>query len=109
PFAKDDTLETHAALDVVRSELRQLQPTWRAGNLGLALTTLASELDAASDVQQSLAEPQIVVISDFQKGNRIDALTAYEWPNKVRIVPKQVALKATTNAHAQLLAIHDEE
>jgi hypothetical protein len=108
PFSREGDAVQDSAVDVVRQQLHQLQPTWLASNLGLALTTLASELDAASDVQQSLAEPQIVVISDFQKGSRIDALTGFDWPEKTGIVPKALQLKATTNAHVQLLTNRDE-
>lgn len=105
----DDAAASHEAMiGVSRQRLRNLRPTSSTSNLGLALTTLASELAAASEVQQSSAEPQIVVISDFQQGSKIDALAAYEWPEKVRIVTRQLAVKQTTNAHAQLLTSQDD-
>ena len=105
----DDAATSHEAMiGAARQHVRSLQPTWSTSNLGLALTTVASELAAAGDAQQSLAEPQIVVISDFQRGTRIDALSAYEWPEKVRVVTRPVAVKQTTNAHVQLLISHDD-
>src|SRR6188768_2440929 len=88
-FPGDQVLSHESAVEVVRQQLRGVQPTWSTSNLGLALTTLASDLAAGSEVQQSAAEPQIVVISDFQRGSKIDALSAYEWPDKVRIVTRQ--------------------
>ena len=38
--------------------------------------------------RQSALEPQIVVVSDFQKGSRIEALQAFEWHARM-IVPMQ--------------------
>jgi hypothetical protein len=97
------------AVDVVRHALVDLRPTWASGDLGTALVSLASELDAVSDAEQSLAEPHLVVISDFQQGNRIDALQGYPWPEKVRVVPRRLTLKQTTNATLQLLSSDDAE
>lgn len=102
-FPDAGSLTSETAVEVVRQQLRGLEPNWSTSNLGLALTTLAGELASASDVQQSQADPQIVVISDFQKGSRTDALTAYEWPQDVTIVTRQLKPKHSTNAHAQLL------
>jgi hypothetical protein len=107
-FPGDAAVSHEAMIGVVRQQLRSLQPTWSTGNLGLALTTLASELAAAGEVQQSTAQPQIVVISDFQRGSRIEALSAYEWPDKVQVVTRQLASKQTTNAHVQLLASQED-
>ena len=57
PFAADNSLPSESAVNVVRQQLRSLEPTWQAGNLGLALTTLAAELDAArmAGMQTALA------------------------------------------------------
>ncbi len=107
-FATADKTTSAAPADVVRQALTQLEPTWAAGDLGAALTALASELAAANDVQQSPATPQLVVISDFQQGNRIEALQGYEWPPDVRVVPRQLVLKQTSNATLQFLASEAE-
>lgn len=88
---------------VVRSRLKQLQPDWGATDLGTALVTVAGELDLASDVQQSSLEPQLVVISDFQSGSRIEALQSFEWPERVPVVTREVSVANPTNAHAHLL------
>lgn len=103
PFETDPAVDRSAAGDVIRSRLKELEPTWQSGNLGTALTTVAGELDASSDVQQSLSEPQIVLVSDLQKGSRIDALQAFEWPTRVRVIPGLVADKKPTNATLQLI------
>jgi len=94
--------------DVVRQAAGKLRPTWQATDLGAALTAVASELDAASDVMQLAVEPQIIAISDFQKGAKLDALQAFEWPRRVHVILHRLSPKRTTNAFAQLLS-GDEE
>ena len=64
-FAATGGQEGSARADVVRGELRKLRPTWSTGDLGSALVALAGELDATGDAEQSAAEPQIVIVSDF--------------------------------------------
>ncbi|HEX5103238.1 MAG TPA: BatA domain-containing protein [Pirellulaceae bacterium] len=121
-----DRLRTHVAFDrttsqpasvgdalpkveLARQALKSLEPTWSATDLGAALVAVASELDAASDVQQSAAEPQLVVISDFPKGARIEALQSYEWPKNVRLIAREVRPKQPTNAYVHLLRSETEE
>jgi hypothetical protein len=104
-FAKDESRTSEvSSAEIVRRELDRLQPTWLSGDMGAALVTLASELDAASDVQQSIADPLLVVVSDFQHGSRLDALQGFTWPARVRVVTKPLALKKPSNATVQLLA-----
>lgn len=108
PFpAKDVQTASVTAAQIVRERLGKLEPTCASGDLGKALSTIASELDAASDVRQSLVEPQLVVVSDFQAGNRMDALQGYEWPDRVRLVPKPVTAARTTNASLKLVVSND--
>lgn len=103
PFETDPSVDKSAAADLARKRFQEVKPTWGTGNLGTALTTLAGELDASSDVQQSLAEPQIILVTDLPRGSRIEALQAFEWPPRVRVVPRIVATKKTTNATVQLI------
>ncbi|TXT21648.1 MAG: hypothetical protein FD138_4034, partial [Planctomycetota bacterium] len=102
-FQKEGAAPIADKPQVVRNRLKQLQPTWAATDLGTALVAVAGELDSARDVQQSSLEPQIVVISDFQSGSRIEALQSFEWPASVPVVARHVAVKSTTNAHAHAL------
>ncbi|MCI0357515.1 MAG: BatA domain-containing protein [Planctomycetaceae bacterium] len=89
--------------DVVRGELRKLRPSWSTGDLGSAIVAVASEMDAARDAQQSAAQSQIVLISDFQKGSRIEALQAFTWPKELRLITRSLAPKRVSNAYAHLL------
>jgi hypothetical protein len=95
-------------VDVVRLAARKLRPTWQGTDLGGALSAVASELDATTDVQQNTAAPQLIVISDFQKGTRLDALQAFEWPKGVQAILRPLAPRRTTNAAAQLLTSEED-
>jgi hypothetical protein len=103
PFADHSGAARESSHEVVRAAIKKLKPGWGRSNLGLALATLASELNAASDVGQSLAEPRIIVVSDFQSGSDTTALQAYEWPELVSVVTQKLELPQTTNAAARLL------
>ena len=60
-------------------------------------------MDSASDLHQAVREPLLVVISDFQKGSRIEALQGYEWPQRVAVVMRSVTPAKHTNAFAHVL------
>lgn len=95
-------------LQIVRGAAQKLRPTWQGTDLGSALVAVAGELDAKSDVEQKAAEQQIIVISDFQKSAKLDALQAFEWPEKVQVVTRTLSLKRPTNATVQLIASEEE-
>src|SRR4051794_40293409 len=106
-----DTVEANAEAsrkEIARQAAKKLRPTWEATDLGAALAAVASQLDATTDVKQLPAEPQIIVISDFQKGARLDALQGFEWPKRIHVVTRRLTVKPPTNAFAQLLT-GDEE
>src|SRR5439155_14638400 len=90
-----DTAASH--LEMVRQAAKKLRPTWESTDLGAALAGVASEVDSTSDVKQSAAERQIIVISDFQKGAKLDALQSFQWPEKVRVINRRLAPKRATN------------
>src|SRR5438094_9927402 len=91
-------------VEIVRQAAKKLRPTWESTDLGAALTAVASEVDATSDVRQSAAQPQIIVISDFQKGAKLDALQSFEWPERVRVINRRLTPKRATNAFVELLS-----
>ena len=102
-FQKEGAAPISDKPQVVRSRLKTLQPDFGSTDLGTALVTVASDLDMSGDVRQSPLEPQIVVISDFQSGSRIEALQSFEWPERVPVVTLKISPTKTTNAHAQVL------
>jgi hypothetical protein len=107
-FDSGDADTASTRVEAVRQAAKKLRPTWEATDLGSALTAVASEVAATSDVKQSAAEPQIIVISDFQKGAKLDALQAFEWPERVRVINRRLTPKRGTNAFVQLLAPEED-
>lgn len=93
---------------LVRTRLHALAPDWGGTDLGTALVTLAGEMDSAADAAQSSLEPQLVVISDFQKGSRIEALQSFEWPKRIPVVAKKVTPAKTTNAFAVVVTSEED-
>jgi hypothetical protein len=113
PFEKDGEPAAATKPDLVRAQLKTLSPTWATGDLGAALAAVASELDASTDAAaaaggHSLGQPQIVVVSDFAKGSKLQALQSLEWPQEVHVVTRQAAIKQPTNAFAHLLTSDED-
>ena len=99
---------------LILEKLKSIEPTWARSDLGQALVSVADSLDIWRDSQRSNSEVaasrlQIVVISDLQKGSRIESLQSFQWPTHVfvRIVP--VVPEDYSNATVQLLDRVPEE
>jgi hypothetical protein len=106
-FETDGAPRVAAKVELVREQLKSLEPGWGGSDLGMALVSIAGEMDSVSDVQQAIREPLLVVISDFQKGARIEALQGFVWPKHVSVAMKPVTASKRTNAVAHILP--DEE
>ena len=66
--------------------LTAVSPGWGPTNLGQALVAAAEAIedDEVSDGQQAPGPRQVVLISDLQQGSNLEALLAYEWPERDR-------------------------
>ena len=110
-------LRREAALE----QLRALQPTWHATDLGRALS-FAAELTASYEPPDAVgveagelaetnpiggspaADPgHLILISDLQSGSQIDSLQAFAWPDELRLDVRRVQASETTNASARIL------
>jgi hypothetical protein len=108
PFDKTGEATEGNKAALVRQMMKDLRPTWASTDLATALLAVAGDLDTSGDVEQSAAEPQIILVSDLQKGSETSALQAFEWPDKVRVVLRHVTVKQNTNAFAHLLASEED-
>lgn len=113
----DDTLKTLVSFDEYGSEgiatrkqlvptaLAKLQPSWRRGDLGLALVTAADMLHGSESEEEDGVQGggEIVLFSDLENGNSIVRLENYQWPSSVRVRLKTIEAKAAGNAFAQIL------
>jgi hypothetical protein len=108
PFQATGDASQATTIQVIRQQLAKLRPTWQTADLGSALVALAGEMDAAGDARQIAAEPQIVLISDFQQSSQTSALQGFEWPDAVRVVSRAVQPKRTSNAYVHLLPSEED-
>ncbi len=104
-FEQLGALEPGQRASVVIEHISKLSPGWAPTNLGNALVSAAEAIedDEVNDKQQPAAMRQVVLISDLQEGSDLDALHAYEWPEEMELVVKQVRPKGATNAALQLV------
>jgi len=122
-YACDDTLRPLVTFEamaqvapaelaaVVRSRLKDLQPTWAASRLGQSLTEAVEIVNSASEVrgdQQRVAR-RIVLVSDMQTGSRLGTLADYPWPEDVELELKPVSLAKKTNAGLHYVSPDDAE
>lgn len=93
---------------VVTAEVGDKRPGWGETNLAQALMTAAETLDNESSREAPKAEREIVVITDFQSGSRLDALQGYAWPEGIPVRVERVGADASpNNAAAQPAASTD--
>ncbi len=103
--------ESEHATQNLRERLTKLTPGWNATDLGLALTEIASLLQqqVASDPTGTLLQnSKIELITDFQAGSQISALTDFSWPEELKVRLHQLQTKATSNAGLQLLSLDEQ-
>lgn len=93
------------------SLLADLTPSWNATDLGNALTELASLLQ-----EQAVADPTgtllqnttIELVTDFQAGSNIAALSSFSWPDDLKVHLHQLEVDKPDNAGLQLLTLDEE-
>ena len=91
---------------LLRNQVKQLTPSWFHTNLGLALTTVATELEALADQDKVHLDAtlQVVLISDLQQGAVLNHLETFEWPDNVKLQIRPVQSSQKTNASLHLVA-----
>ena len=94
---------------IAAQSIAGLSPTWASTDLGHALVAAAEAIedDEVNDGQQGGGVRRVVLISDLQQGSNLDALTAYEWPERTELVVKTIACQGTTNASLQWITSCD--
>ncbi len=94
-FSTMATLSPPARVAMTRKllESEDAAPSWLETDLGGAMLR-AADLLLSADVEHPGRRREIVVISDFQAGARLDQLHKYPWPQEVKVrcvpvVPKE--------------------
>lgn len=108
------TPESDSQTNRILAGLKTVQPGFRRSDLGQALVTMADRLDVWRDSQRNGdqgndAKLQIVVVSDLQKGSRLEALQGYQWPANVFVKFVTVAPRDYSNASVHRMNPTEED
>ena len=108
-FEQWATLDPSRRASIVNESVSKLSPSWAGTDLGQALVTAAEAIedDEVNDKQQSARMHRIVLISDMQEGAALEALHAYEWPQRTELTVKQIQARGMTNATLQQIVNRD--
>ena len=108
-FDQWQTMDAGQRVSITTQEISRLSPGWSSTDLGHALVTAAEAIedDETNDSEQSRSGRRIVLVSDLQQGSKLDALLAYEWPQRTELVVKVIPCQGTTNASVQLVTNRD--
>ena len=87
--------------DAVSAKLKELKPGWAGTLLG---NSIISAVELLNDPKQSETKFELVVISDFQEGAKLEGLQGYEWPKGWQIRLKQVKPNVQQNAGVAVLS-----
>jgi hypothetical protein len=93
-------------IPVAIQRLAAAAPSWSGTHLGHGLLAAVETLEdnAGNGQPQQAAGPRrIVVITDLQKGARLDGLQGFDWPRGIEVVLEPVKARRPTNAGVQLL------
>ena len=100
-FDEWEGLEADQRVAVTLARIAELSPGWAATDLGQALVGAAEALEDDDIDNEQVGARQVVLISDFQQGSRVQALHAYEWPQGIDLIVKTIACEGPTNAAMQ--------
>ncbi len=87
---------------LVSGKLAAISPGWSSTDLGNALITAAETL-ADIGGKAPLGPGEIVLVSDFQEGSRLEQIQGYEWPKGVQVSQEVLKPKHESNAALQLV------
>ena len=105
PFDQAAALEPAARAAQADARLKSIEPGWSGTHLGAALVAGADLLDQARHgaTNSSGAQRELIVISDFQEGARLDGLQGHAWPPRFQVRLLPVRATNTSNAGLHLL------
>ncbi|HEV7405856.1 MAG TPA: BatA domain-containing protein [Chthoniobacteraceae bacterium] len=91
-----------ARVERATQQAAAMTPTWSATALGAALLHASELLNAAPDASRYVRE--IVVISDFQEGSKLEGLQGYQWPKGTEVALEPIQPAHLENARAEWVA-----
>jgi len=108
-FEQWATMDPAQRVAIAAQNMASLSPSWASTDLGHALVAAAETIedDEVNDGQQRVGIRRVVLISDLQQGSTLDALSAYEWPERTELVVRAIPYRGTTNASLQWITSRD--
>jgi hypothetical protein len=91
-FAESRALDTPRRQAVAQARLARLAPTWGGTHLGQALVDVVAAIEDATDAGANAGRMprRILLVSDLQRGSRLEALGDFAWPKDVELELKTV-------------------
>ena len=108
-FDEWSQLEPAARQDVVAERLAELKVGWRATNLGQVLPDAVTSLLEGTQ-RNPIDECDLVLVSDMQRGSRLEGLQGFSWPDSVLVQVPQLKIDSDDNAGIHVIgSLHDNK
>lgn len=101
-FQEWRTASASERVALAKQRLDALSPTWNATHLGHALVSAVETLEA--ERENTIANRQIILISDLQEGARLEGLQGLPWPKNTQVTTVALKAKRRTNAGVHVIA-----
>lgn len=101
-FQEWRTASASERIALAKQRLDALSPTWNATHLGHALVSGVETLEA--ERENTIANRQIILVSDLQEGARLDGLQGLPWPKNTQVTTVALKAKRRTNAGVHVIA-----
>ena len=101
-FTEWTALPAESRAATASGRLAEVKPGWGNTQLAAALTTAAERLAEIPPGETSPGGGEIILISDFQEGSRVEGLQGWDWPREVFVTSIALTPKQTGNAGLQL-------
>ena len=92
---------------VAQERLKEVTPGWMGTNLGAVLPEAVTVALDESGEKTATRATEIVVITDLQRGSRIEGLQTFEWPESLTVDIQRVEATTTGNASVQVVGSLD--
>ncbi len=105
-FQQWQTAAAANRITLARQTLAGLQPSWGGTHLGSALISAAESLQEPGRGEtkpDDRIEQEILVVSDFQEGSRLDGLPNFEWPKGIEVKLETIKPSDPNNAGLEWL------
>ncbi len=104
-FRESSQMEAGRRQALALARLDELKPSWNGTDLGRALIDAVAAIEDIADPSESAGRipRRIVLVTDLQRGSRLESLGEFEWPKDVELIVRAVTDDAS-NAGLQRLA-----